>query len=100
MGYPLELHDDDWRSRWLVFESWRCLHRVAEIAWWDDSDKIRGDGVTVCGTEGFLMMPGIMSRMGLRRCKKCCDMMGVPSGEGSPYNEGVRSLEEQPVLPK
>jgi len=81
------LSKNHWASRWLVLPSWNRLHRVSEIEWDKEyGGKIRGHGKTVCGREGFLMMPGVMSRLGLPRCKHCCWSMGIPPGEGNPYN--------------
>lgn len=77
-----------------MLESWRCLHRVSSIDWDDwggePADKITGYGRTVCGVEGRLAMPGILSRMGLPRCARCCDFVGIPRGDGAPFNEGMR----------
>lgn len=87
---PLPLDDNHWRSRWLVLPSWNRLHRVAEIAWDDDDDGMRqGVGTTMCGRTGFLVMPGIFSRMGLPRCAHCCRLTGVPTGDGAPYNDDI-----------
>lgn len=86
---PLPLHADNWRSRWLQFNpGGRRLHRVSEIKWWDDGERemIRGDGVAVCGQRGFMHMPGIFSRMGAQRCPRCCKALGIPNGDGAPYN--------------
>lgn len=81
----LPIHGDHWRSRWLVLPAWGALHRVAKIDWWE-GEMIRGPGTTVCGRTGFLMMPGIFSRMGLGRCRHCCARLGIPQGEGAPKN--------------
>jgi hypothetical protein len=85
---PLELDTDDWRSRWLVTEGWERLHRVSSITWDPDfqGQKIVGRGVTVCGKRGRLQVPGIISRMGLTRCVRCCRILGIPEGEGAPFN--------------
>jgi hypothetical protein len=94
---PLPIPQDDWPSRWLVLPSWRVLHRVAEIEW-EDGEMIVGEGVTVCGRRGRLRMPGVFSRIGLKRCTKCCRALGIPQGEGHPYNEGV--YEDGDVPPR
>lgn len=88
MRTPLSIPDDSWRSRWLVLTSWGRLHRVSEITW-DDADMIRGRGVTLCGRHGYLYMPGVVSRLGLRRCAHCCRILGVPRGDGALYNDGI-----------
>jgi len=61
---------------------------VSEIEW-EDEDMIGGLGVTVCGRKGYLTMPGIFSRLGLKRCEHCCRIVGIPQGDGSPYNHGI-----------
>lgn len=67
--------------RWLVLPQWRVLHRVAQITW-DDSDKIAGVGKTVCGRSGLLQTPGVLSRLGLPRCRQCCRILGLRQGNG------------------
>lgn len=91
---PLQLPDDHWHSLWLVLpETWARLHRVAEIVWTDD-DMTRGVGATVCGRRGDLVMPGLLSRMGLPRCAHCCRLAGIPRGDGAPYNRGIKERTE------
>jgi len=34
-------------------------------------------------------MPGIFSRMGAPRCKACCRALGLPEGDGAPYNSNL-----------
>ena len=85
----------EWRWRWMVLPSWNVLHRVAELEeqWeeppYEDERLPHGEGQTVCGRSGYLFMPGVFSRMGLRRCAHCCDRLGIPRGDGSPFNEGI-----------
>lgn len=87
---PLQMPDEHWRSRWLVLPSWNRLHRVSEITWEGDEDEMnRGYGVTLCGRKGYLVMPGILSRMGGQRCAHCCRLAGVPRGDGAPFNQGI-----------
>jgi hypothetical protein len=86
-------YEDQWRKRWVyIGPAYRVLHRVGrERTEWEGAE-VRGAvalyGDTVCGIENRLMsMPGIISRMGLPRCAKCCDKLGVPRGEGAPFND-------------
>ena len=44
-------------------------------------------GETACGRSGRLSMPGVFSRMGAPRCKRCCRKTGVPPGNGAPFND-------------
>lgn len=84
---PLPLpNDDNWRSRWLQLPVGDRLHRVSEIAWEDEDGERYGHGTTVCGRRGHLRMPGIFSRMWLPRCVHCCRLLGIPEGDGAPYN--------------
>lgn len=86
----------EWRSRWVQMTEGRStsLHRVAQLddpaAW---TDMPYGTGRTVCGLRGSVGMPGFISRMSAPRCRKCCKALGVPRGNGAPYND--RSLDEK-----
>lgn len=88
---PLKLSKKRWRSRWLVLPSWRALHRVAVAEWENVADYsgsyIEATGTTLCGKSGALRVPGILSRMGLPRCKECCRLLGLPNGDGAPFND-------------
>lgn len=83
---PLRLHRNNWRSRWLVNARWKVLHRISDIEWNDQDQWISGRGITICGQAGEFRMPGIFSRMELRRCEKCCKALGIPAGDGAPMN--------------
>lgn len=83
--HPLPL---EWRERWLVLPKWGRLHRM-DLIGWDDDDRIDGYGSTVCGLQGRLQMPGLFSRMVLPRCSRCCAWLGIPRGNGAPYNQGI-----------
>lgn len=81
-------------EEWLVLTSWKVLHRVSEIEPNDLEDGLpNGLGVTVCGQRGHLMIPGFISRMGLRRCAHCCDALGIIRGAGNTLNG---KIEEPP----
>jgi hypothetical protein len=83
---PLAVPHDRWRSRWLVVGDGFNMHRVAIIEWDDGQEMIAGRGVAVCGAQGRMHMPGVLSRMGARRCPLCCDALGIPRGAGAPGN--------------
>lgn len=74
------------------------LHAVATL----DGDIDDGDdaacrpGRTACGRTGVLCIPGVLSRLGAPRCRRCCERTGMPHGAGSPVNSpGRRPVAEQ-----
>ena len=79
--YAYELGEWDWYYTMYGM----VLHHAAEFDLADGETS--GDGVTSCGRKTFLMIPGIFSRMGLPRCKRCCAALGYPQGTGSPKND-------------
>jgi hypothetical protein len=89
----LQFDTDHWRSRWLVDRRWNALHRIASIELDEPDEMIVGEGVSICGRRRRFTMPGIFSRMGLKRCGECCRLLGIPSGDGAPFNvlEGERA---------
>lgn len=81
-----------WRSRWMYTHEGRVLHRVSSVQrWWPGEKWIHGDVTMVCGVRGHAYMPGLFSRMGLDRCKKCEKAMGLAHGHGNPWNYGVNA---------
>lgn len=94
-GKPLFWQRDDWRSRWLILEQGEVLHRVARLdvdptEWREEITD--GPGLAVCGQEGAFGIPGIFSRMGTKRCTRCCRALGIPNGDGAPGN--AKDFEE------
>ena len=94
------MREDEQIWRWLVLDSWRVLHRVVEqTANGDDLEDNGGlairwaEGRSACGITARFVIPGIGSRMGLPRCKHCCRKVGVPYGDGTPWND--RSLPDE-----
>ena len=83
---PLALDNNNWRSRWLAAGEWDALHRISSIEWNEPDEMISGSGIAVCGRQRQFHMPGIFSRMGLKRCPDCCVALGIPEGEGAPFN--------------
>lgn len=41
---------------------------------------------TVCGRTLPLTMPGVLSRLSMSRCRRCCKKLTVPPGNGTPAN--------------
>lgn len=65
---------------------------------WDDpaEDMYVSDGVTACRVSGELWIPGVLSRLGMPRCRRCCRLVGMPTGNGSPKNDDAcRPLVER-----
>jgi hypothetical protein len=83
----LALDCKHWHQRWLVTGTGRgtVLHRVHRIKW-DTEAEIAGQGQAVCGVRSRLVVPGVLDRMELKRCSRCCRLMGIPQGKGAPYN--------------
>lgn len=72
---------------WWYARPYNVLH-AAEVEY-DPLQDTAGDGTTACGWKAHLAIPGIFSRMGLRRCAKCCRRLGYPQGVGSPKNDAL-----------
>lgn len=85
LPYPLP-PSEGWRFRWCVTKSWNRLHRVVSGTLKRDDFVGFRFGKTACGLTGDLQMPGVLSRMGLERCAKCCKAAGIPKGRGAPFN--------------
>lgn len=88
-----EPYPDDWRKRWVQARGRKAyaLHRVLRMEnddWEADGlIPIGGKGEVVCGARSSRWhMPGIFSRMGAPRCSKCCKKLGIPTGDGAPFN--------------
>ena len=95
---------DLWEWDWSYTVHGNLLHHAATL----DPNKdysAEGNGITSCGRKLWLAIPGIFSRMGMERCKRCCDALGYPHGTGSPKNDDAcrpiveARLREAGVLP-
>lgn len=85
------------RPEWVYSRTASVLHRVArrsEICsrgkgrWWKESFLMRPRKLRMaCGRELFVAAPGIFSRIGLKRCDRCCDAIGISHGHGCPLND-------------
>jgi hypothetical protein len=80
--------DQGWRYRWCVTRggNWNRLHRVVSGVTVNKNYVGVKKAKTLCGLTGEFQMPGIFSRMGLRRCANCCRIAGLPTGKGAPAN--------------
>jgi hypothetical protein len=96
---PAAIPDEHWQWRWVYTPGGDLLHRVAGTFTppkpGTDAFFTGTPVVTVCGRKS-MAMPGVMSRLGRARCKRCCKGAGVPEGYGNPYNEGLEH-EARPV---
>ena len=79
-----EIVEWDWAQTATGF----VLHHVKHL---DDpklfDEERSGLGRTMCGVGTRLNVPGFFSRTGQERCKKCCLILGIPTGTGSPKND-------------
>ena len=85
-------------QRWMYRSGPRgstLLHRIARIEWGDEAWHGYGLAVTACGREGEYLIPGIFSRMGAKRCVRCCRAVGIPAGVGVPFNDMALTVEER-----
>lgn len=89
------------RYDWLVTRRWTVLHAVRDEEWTDAhrDDMARCWQVETpvrlaCGqTAAMLIIPGMISRMTLPRCARCCRALGYPRGTGSPKNsDEIRAM--------
>jgi hypothetical protein len=95
-SHPIPENHGHW---WLCCGKWRVLHAVpgATISVermrdaLDDNEAITARAA--CGLRRGWRMPGIMSRLGRKRCVACCRALGIANGHGTPANEA--DLKEQ-----
>lgn len=93
-----------WRWRWMYDNSDEedregamiYIHRIAEcVSKIDPEAPYNIEAVTACNRKGVFSMPGLLSRMGAPRCPKCCAALGIPEGDGAPFNKGLEEKEPQ-----
>lgn len=91
---PLPIATDHWRNRWLMRPSGGgVLHRISTITW-SDGDMTSGLGTAVCGERGAWWMPECLSRLNALRCSACCKALGIPPGDGTPFNVLTRAAKD------
>lgn len=89
-SHPIEENAAHW---WLCCGKWRRLHAIPGEAITrqemrdaiDDHQPLHQRAA--CGIRRGWWMPGIASRLGLRRCTHCCTALGIPPGRGTPANQ-------------
>lgn len=96
-AYPVDDNAGHW---WLCCGKWRRLHAIRAASITPDAmDTAMDDNTPVparsaCGLRRGWSMPGLFSRLGLRRCTPCCTALGIPPGPGTPANQNYRETKE------
>lgn len=73
---------------WMVTPTGSRLHHLLGCDW-DKAQRewIVDRGIASCGSaRGLFAIPGIATRIVLRRCASCCKKLAFPPGIGSPKN--------------
>ena len=89
-AHPTPENHDSW---WLVHGRWQVLHAIPGDAITPQAMRTAIDYAepltrqAVCGMARDWVMPGMGSRLGLRRCAPCCRRLGIAPGNGTPANE-------------
>jgi len=92
--------DADWHWRWIQFAGAGAtiLHRVLSYVLVDAEWVQIHDVETACGMRiKRTGMPGLLSGLGAPRCKVCCRRLGIPAGDGAPYNAEPKIVEPREV---
>lgn len=94
--YPETWTDDEvayarslWEWDWGIAVNGRVLHHAARIVFKSEYGETGADALTSCGRKLWLHIPGIFTRLVAPRCNRCCDVLGVPRGVGSPKNDAA-----------
>lgn len=74
------------RADWVQSPSGVILHHLAEVESVDEGEWC-ATGRSACGVRTTWRIPGMLSRMGAVRCRRCCDRLGIAHGVGSPKND-------------
>ena len=72
---------------WEVVDSQHATGRIQAVFYRGREDAQAYHGTASCGLQTMFWIPGIFSRMGAPRCKRCCRATGLPQGKGSPKND-------------
>jgi len=74
------------RADWVQSPSGVILHHLAEVEAVNEGEWC-ATGRSACGVRTTWRIPGMLSRMGAERCRRCCDKLGIARGIGSPKND-------------
>lgn len=69
-------------ASWHTTQAWNRLHYLPEQ--WPEEDW---EATAICGLTTTFALPGVLSRLGMSRCAKCCRKLGVPRGHGTLPND-------------
>lgn len=77
---------------WFVTRKANALHYARltpdQCVQLQENGIARGAIKLYCGIRvPMLTIPGVLNRLGLYRCKRCCKMLHIPPGLGSPRND-------------
>lgn len=95
-SHPVPENAGHW---WLVCGRWHRLHAIPGTVLTADEMRNAVDDCRLiparaaCRLPRRWQMPGIFSRLGLRRCTACCRALGIPAGYGTPANDQSRRPE-------
>ena len=77
----------EWDWLYTTGRGGKCLHHAAELHDPENWEQGGFMATTTCGRTLHMTLPGLLSRMGLPRCKRCCRLLGIKDGTGSPKND-------------
>jgi hypothetical protein len=79
------------KYEWLADYKAERLHFFAEFSSTESWDTLVDAGslelTPACGVTARYHAPGVFSRIGMPRCGPCCDVIGLPAGDGCPIND-------------
>lgn len=91
-AHPIPENAGHW---WLACGKWRRLHAIPGPAVTAEQLRTAIDenqlvpARAACRLRRRWDLPGLISRLGRRRCVPCCHALGIPTGYGTPVNEAL-----------
>lgn len=88
-------HGDRQHYGWLVSKT-GTLHYVPGVdhetwqEWYSDGGTTWQPCDLYCAGTSPMTPPGVTDRMHAPRCRKCCALLGIPAGNGTPSNSGFK----------
>jgi len=76
------------KYNWVTTNNGDTLHRVNDYDRWpwmymNGDDRFSKDVMTACGRDMLAVVPGLLTRMDMPRCKACCRAVGCAQGVGA-----------------